>query len=47
MNIFNDSNKYSLEMATFWGEVKINVVLILESRGVVCVSLGVEGRDGT
>jgi hypothetical protein len=20
MNIFNDSNKYSLEMATFWGE---------------------------
>jgi len=29
------------------GQVIINVVWILESRGVVCVSLGVEGRDGT
>jgi hypothetical protein len=30
-----------------FGQVIINVVWILESRGVVCATLGVERRDGT
>ena len=30
-----------------WGQVKINVVWILENGGVICAFLGVEGRDGT
>ena len=38
---------YGHKLRGGWGKVIINVVLILENGGVICASLGVEGRDGT